>query len=296
MPSTTGTTQTHVPCCSARARLDAHAGNAGPHCLQTMSQHSEIASSHPEPHNTHAAGFPDHTAHCHFRGFHTSMWYANLSAVSLCVVEHGIMPAWAPSPPAAGGVAAMGRPAMGARSGVAARHGVPSKVPGGSGASVSLHVHTQTQFDGIVWMLCEASGGWDGGKMMLCCGSPVSCRTLAPRAPFISRWCFTKLSTRRATSARAIDAAAASLPSGLYVVSTPIGNLQDASPRVRSTLQHCSRILCENVQRTRVLLAHLGVDTPMESFHEHNEDAKLRKVNQAWACTSLRRNGMCLAW
>ncbi len=57
----------------------------------------------------------------------------------------------------------------------------------------------------------------------------------------------------------------------LYLVSTPIGNLADLSPRARETLGTVSRILAEDTRRTRPLLSHLGVETPLVSFHAHNE-------------------------
>lgn len=57
----------------------------------------------------------------------------------------------------------------------------------------------------------------------------------------------------------------------LYVVSTPVGNLGDLSPRAVETLRSVTTILCEDTRRTRTLLAHAGVRTPVVSFHEHNE-------------------------
>lgn len=60
----------------------------------------------------------------------------------------------------------------------------------------------------------------------------------------------------------------------LYLVSTPIGNLADLSPRARETLAGVSRVLAEDTRRTRPLLTHLGLDTPLVSFHAHNELAR----------------------
>jgi len=57
----------------------------------------------------------------------------------------------------------------------------------------------------------------------------------------------------------------------LYLVSTPIGNLGDLTPRAADTLGAVSRILAEDTRRTRPLLTHLGLDTPLVSFHAHNE-------------------------
>jgi len=64
----------------------------------------------------------------------------------------------------------------------------------------------------------------------------------------------------------------------LYLVSTPIGNLGDLSPRAAETLSEVSRILAEDTRRTRPLLVRLGVKTPLVSFHAHNEAAREEAV------------------
>jgi len=61
----------------------------------------------------------------------------------------------------------------------------------------------------------------------------------------------------------------------LYVVATPIGNLDDVSQRMRHTLASVSKIAAEDTRRTRRLLSHIGVNTPCFSLHEHNERQKL---------------------
>jgi 16S rRNA (cytidine1402-2'-O)-methyltransferase len=67
----------------------------------------------------------------------------------------------------------------------------------------------------------------------------------------------------------------------LYLVSTPIGNLGDLSPRARETLGSASRILAEDTRRTRPLLTHLGLGSPLVSLHAHNEAARVREI-LAW--------------
>jgi len=62
-------------------------------------------------------------------------------------------------------------------------------------------------------------------------------------------------------------------PGTLYVVSTPIGNLGDLSPRAAETLKGVSLVLAEDTRHARVLLDHAGVKTPVASHHEHNEAA-----------------------
>ena len=57
----------------------------------------------------------------------------------------------------------------------------------------------------------------------------------------------------------------------LYVVSTPIGNLADFSPRAVDTLREVSLVLAEDTRHSRPLLAHYGIDTPLAAYHEHNE-------------------------
>ncbi|MGD2112024.1 MAG: 16S rRNA (cytidine(1402)-2'-O)-methyltransferase [Gammaproteobacteria bacterium] len=57
----------------------------------------------------------------------------------------------------------------------------------------------------------------------------------------------------------------------LYVVATPIGNLQDISARALDTLRQVSRIAAEDTRHSRKLLARYGISTPMLALHEHNE-------------------------
>jgi len=60
----------------------------------------------------------------------------------------------------------------------------------------------------------------------------------------------------------------------LFIVGTPLGNLQDMSPRAVAALKSADLILCEDTRHTRKLLTHFGIDRPTDSYHEHNEDAK----------------------
>lgn len=57
----------------------------------------------------------------------------------------------------------------------------------------------------------------------------------------------------------------------LYVVATPIGNLEDITFRAARTLAQVSVIACEDTRQTRKLLDHLGIRVPLISYHEHNE-------------------------
>ena len=57
----------------------------------------------------------------------------------------------------------------------------------------------------------------------------------------------------------------------LYVVATPIGNLQDFSPRAQSVLHEVDLIAAEDTRHSRHLLNHFNITTPLQSLHEHNE-------------------------
>lgn len=64
----------------------------------------------------------------------------------------------------------------------------------------------------------------------------------------------------------------------LYVVATPLGNLEDLSPRAVRTLRECALIACEDTRRTGALLRVHGIRAPTTSFFEHNEREKGDKV------------------
>lgn len=57
----------------------------------------------------------------------------------------------------------------------------------------------------------------------------------------------------------------------LYLVSTPIGNLDDVSARAVETLKNAHRILAEDTRRTRILTDRVGASAPLVSLHAHNE-------------------------
>ncbi|MBI4445394.1 MAG: 16S rRNA (cytidine(1402)-2'-O)-methyltransferase [Acidobacteria bacterium] len=60
----------------------------------------------------------------------------------------------------------------------------------------------------------------------------------------------------------------------LYVVATPLGNLEDLTPRAARTLAEVDIIACEDTRHTRKLLNFLGLSKHMISYHEHNETTR----------------------
>ncbi|HZA79914.1 MAG TPA: 16S rRNA (cytidine(1402)-2'-O)-methyltransferase [Actinomycetes bacterium] len=64
----------------------------------------------------------------------------------------------------------------------------------------------------------------------------------------------------------------------LVVCATPIGNLEDASPRLARALAEADLVACEDTRQTRKLLAHLGVKTRMTSYHEVGERERAKEL------------------
>ena len=61
----------------------------------------------------------------------------------------------------------------------------------------------------------------------------------------------------------------------LFIVATPIGNLADITLRAIEVLTRVDLILAEDTRRAAILLRHLDIRTPVKSFHQHNESARL---------------------
>jgi 16S rRNA (cytidine1402-2'-O)-methyltransferase len=69
-----------------------------------------------------------------------------------------------------------------------------------------------------------------------------------------------------------------SMTGTLYIVATPIGNLEDISQRALRTLREVDLIACEDTRHTRVLLNHFDIKTKTVSYHEHNERARSEQL------------------
>jgi 16S rRNA (cytidine1402-2'-O)-methyltransferase len=70
----------------------------------------------------------------------------------------------------------------------------------------------------------------------------------------------------------------APLAPGLYLVATPIGNLEDITLRALRVLRSADRIACEDTRQTQKLLNHFSIDTPTVSYHMHNETGRAAEL------------------
>jgi 16S rRNA (cytidine1402-2'-O)-methyltransferase len=82
----------------------------------------------------------------------------------------------------------------------------------------------------------------------------------------------------------------------LYLVGTPIGNLEDMTFRAISTLKQVDLIAAEDTRHTGKLLHHFGIDTPQTSYHEHNAHKRgpelVEKLQQGMAIALVTDAGM----
>jgi 16S rRNA (cytidine1402-2'-O)-methyltransferase len=85
------------------------------------------------------------------------------------------------------------------------------------------------------------------------------------------------------------------LASGLYVVSTPIGNLADVTLRALAILAAADAILAEDTRVSRTLLARYGIETPLTPYHEHNateaRPRALRRIGEGQALALISDAG-----
>jgi 16S rRNA (cytidine1402-2'-O)-methyltransferase len=82
----------------------------------------------------------------------------------------------------------------------------------------------------------------------------------------------------------------------LYIVATPIGNLEDITYRAVRVLREAGLVACEDTRQTRKLLDHHGIATPTISYHEHNEvkraEELVRKLDEGTTVAQVSDAGM----
>lgn len=68
------------------------------------------------------------------------------------------------------------------------------------------------------------------------------------------------------------------MDAAVYLVATPIGNLEDITLRALRTLRECDLIACEDTRHTRKLLSRYEIQKPLVSCHQHNEHERAREI------------------
>ena len=66
----------------------------------------------------------------------------------------------------------------------------------------------------------------------------------------------------------------------LYIVPTPLGNLEDMPPRALRALKESQAVYCEDTRRTRQLMSHFGLTTPLRRYDEHDERSQREMLEQ----------------
>lgn len=85
------------------------------------------------------------------------------------------------------------------------------------------------------------------------------------------------------TNSRSVHDSSGALPTALYVVATPLGNLADITLRALDTLRRADVIACEDTRHTRSLLEHHGMRGQLLALHQHNEEQAAQRLIAALA-------------
>ena len=78
----------------------------------------------------------------------------------------------------------------------------------------------------------------------------------------------------------------------LYLVGTPIGNLEDITLRAVRVMKECELIACEDTRQTQKLLSHYGITTRTISYHEHNERERAAELGGSCVIETEPGRGM----
>tara|TARA_B110000438_G_scaffold274464_1_gene294670 strand:+ start:1786 stop:2688 length:903 start_codon:yes stop_codon:yes gene_type:complete len=77
------------------------------------------------------------------------------------------------------------------------------------------------------------------------------------------------------------------LTPGLYIITTPIGNLEDITLRAKNTLENVDLIICENPTHSLKLLNNLGIKKKLISMHDYNEHNLIKRIEKIQEKTSI---------
>ncbi len=78
------------------------------------------------------------------------------------------------------------------------------------------------------------------------------------------------------------------MPGTLYIIATPIGNLEDITLRALRLLKEADLVAAEDTRHTRMLLSHFGIETPLIAYHQHSEAGRTDNLVRRMAAEDAR--------